>query len=108
MQINGANHTPNTSQFHTAIPTSCGRRSQPHASNPYAAWTVNAEGRLNTEVDVPEGLDTTRLQMSGMPRVTASVAAREKLRREVMEMTVDARQRLKDCKSIENGAISGG
>lgn len=25
-----------------------------------------------------------------------------------MEMTVDAKQRLKDCRSIENGAVSGG
>lgn len=46
--------------------------------------------------------------MSGTPSVTASVAASEKLRREVVEMTIDARQRLKDCKSIENGAVSGG
>jgi len=49
-----------------------------------------------------------RERVSGTPSVIASIAAREKFRRDVIDITVDARHRLKDCKSIENGAASGG
>lgn len=42
----------------------------------------------------------------GIPSRTASEAAREKLRTVVMEMTVDARQRLNALRSVEGGPIS--
>lgn len=41
---------------------------------------------------------------SGIPSRMASAAAREKLRTEVMDMTVDARQRLNDLRRDEMGA----
>lgn len=41
-----------------------------------------------------------------MPSVIASIAASEKLRREVMEITVDARQRLNDLRRTAKGATS--
>lgn len=40
----------------------------------------------------------------GMPRMTARTAAREKLRTDVADMIVDAKQRLNDLKSIQTGA----
>ena len=42
----------------------------------------------------------------GMPMKTARVAAREKLSREVMEMTADVKQRLKALRTMGNGACS--
>ena len=42
----------------------------------------------------------------GMPSAIASIAAREKLRSEIMEITVDARQRLKDLRRVGKGAAS--
>lgn len=41
----------------------------------------------------------------GTPRRTARTAAREKLRTDVADMTVDAKQRLNDLKSIQTGAV---
>ena len=41
----------------------------------------------------------------GIPRRTARTAAREKLRTDVADMTVDAKQRLNDLKSIQSGAV---
>jgi len=40
----------------------------------------------------------------GIPRRTARTAAREKLRTDVADMMVDAKQRLNDLKSIQTGA----
>jgi hypothetical protein len=41
----------------------------------------------------------------GAPRRTARTAAREKLRTDVADMMVDAKQRLNDFKSIQMGAV---
>jgi len=41
----------------------------------------------------------------GIPRRTARTAAREKLRTDVADMTVEAKQRLNDFKSIQSGAV---
>ena len=40
----------------------------------------------------------------GTPRRTARMAAREKLRTDVADMTVDTKQRLNDFRSIQTGA----
>lgn len=47
-------------------------------------------------------------RVRGSPRRIASVAAREKLRTDVMDITVEARQRFKDFTSDESGATVGG
>lgn len=43
----------------------------------------------------------------GTPIVRASIAAREKFSRDMIDITVDARHRFDDFRSIEVGATSG-
>lgn len=45
---------------------------------------------------------------NGMPRNTARVAAKEKLSTVMIEMTVDAKQRLSALSTSERGAVSLG
>lgn len=47
-------------------------------------------------------------KVRGSPRRTASVAASEKLRTDVIDITVDARQRFKDLTRDESGATVDG
>jgi hypothetical protein len=46
-------------------------------------------------------------RMRGNPRRIASVPAREKLRTDVMDMTVEARHRFKDFKRHASGVVVG-
>lgn len=93
-QISGANQTPSNSQFQIAVRVS----SKPNTSQPSARQTyaVNATKRVF-------GLQALELS-KGMARTTASEAASEKLRTEVIEITVDARHRFMDFKTIHRGA----
>ena len=45
--------------------------------------------------------------VSGTPMNTARVAAREKLSRDVMEMTAEVKHRLKALRTTDSGAFSG-
>jgi len=71
------------------------KRSQPRASIAYSANFAS-----------PAGLDREGAEsVSGRPIETASVAAREKFRTDVTEMTVEARHRLKDLSTMYFGAF---
>lgn len=97
-QTNGANQTPRTSQFHTAAFSS----SPPKTSHPAPRSTYRAY-RANPAALLLDGVE----RESGAPSRTASVAAREKFRRDVTDMTAEARQRLSDFTSPDTGARSG-
>ena len=93
--INGANHTPSTSQCHTACRTSSHTVSHPSAS---ATYTLYAESRTGRKEDADAARE------SGTPSRTARKAAREKLTTEVMETMVLAKQRRRDLSKVGSGA----
>lgn len=94
--MNGAKYPPKNSQSHTAWSiTFHAGANQKIARSRYANLEVN-------EVSIPSvGPENDK----GIPRRTARTAAREKLRTDVADMTVDAKQRLNDLKSIQMGAL---
>ena len=96
MQINGAKYPPKNSQSHTAWSiTFHAGENQKTARSMYASLDV-------IEVSTSSvGLENDK----GIPRRTARTAAREKLRTDVADMTVDAKQRLNDLRSIQSGAV---
>lgn len=95
MHTNGANQTPSNSQFWSACATSSPMNNHPRASTTYA---VNLPNRTISKDD---GVENDR----GRPTATASVAASEKLSTDVMETTVDARQRLNVLRIKWSGAL---
>jgi hypothetical protein len=100
MHVNGANHTPRISQFQTAFAVSSGAQTiHPNPSAIYAMY-------LMKRVNVPDE-DIGEARVKGRPRSTASVAAREKLRTDVMDITVEARHRFNDFTRMESGAVVG-
>jgi hypothetical protein len=93
---NGANQTPRTSQFLMAWATSCGvNRSHPRPRTVYSKNLSNRE----------TGDRVGEARVKGRPIRIASVAAREKFNTDVIEITVEARQRLNDFSIIECGAL---
>ena len=92
MHTKGANQTPSTSQFHSACRTSSwssGSQPVPRIAYPAAFAYLSLPG--------PENI-------RGKPNETASVAAREKLSTAVIEITVEARQRLMALRILCIGA----
>ena len=86
IHTNGANHTRRTSQFLRACVASPGaKKTQPRARTEYS---VNLASRPRVD-DAGDESD------SGIPMATARLAASEKLSTDVIEMTVEAKQRLK-------------
>lgn len=95
MHTKGANQTPRTSQFCKACVTSPSKRSQP---SPRRVYNENLSNPVTADF-AGDAKD------KGRPIRTANVAASEKLSTEVMEMTVDARQRLNDLRTMKSGAL---
>jgi hypothetical protein len=92
MQTKGANHTPNTSQSHIAICTSSpGNIIHGSASEIYNPYFRNEylPGEAND---------------SGRPKRIARDAAREKLRTEAIDITVEAKHRFRDFRRDQSGA----
>lgn len=95
MQMNGAKYPPRNSQSHIA-------------------WSITFHAGVNQKIakSMYASLEVREVNMSfvgpendrGTPRRTARTAAREKLRTDVADMTLDAKQRLNDLKSIQTGA----
>jgi len=103
MHVNGANHTPRISQFQIAFAVSSGAHTvHPSPSATYPRYLT----KRVTPCDEESGNEDARVR--GSPRRTARVAAREKLRTDVMDITVDARQRFKAFTRDESGATVGG
>jgi hypothetical protein len=102
MHVNGANHTPRISQFQTAFAVSSGAQTiHPNPSAIYAMYLMKC-------VNAPdEDMGDGEARVRGSPRRTASVAAREKLRTDVMDITVEARHRFNDFTRLESGAVVG-
>jgi hypothetical protein len=95
MHTNGANQTLKISQSQMAlIVSSRAHITQPNARKTYAAYLPS--------LTYNHRLDDTR--DNGSPKTTARVAAREKLRTVVMEITVDAKHRFNAFKTFERGA----
>jgi len=102
MHINGANHTPRISQFQIAFVVSSGAQTiHPNPSAIYAMYLTNRVTALDEDVGVGDA------RVRGSPRRIARTAAREKLRTDVMDITVEARQRFKDFTRNESGALGG-
>jgi hypothetical protein len=96
MQMNGVKDPPKNSQSHTAWSiTFHAVVNQNIARNKYASRKVTKVGASSV------GPENVR----GTPRRTARTAAREKLRTDVADVTVDAKQRLNDLNSIQMGAV---
>lgn len=95
MHTKGANHTLNTSQFHTACCTSPG----PSTSHPTASIAYKRHFTSRKMGERPSVED-----VSGTPRASANEAAREKLSTEMMEVTADAKQRLRERRRSGSGA----
>lgn len=92
--IIGANQTPNSSQFQIASRVSSGlNTNHPAARNMYAEYARRRVPCLHDEE-----------LMRGTARTTANEAASEKLTTDIIEMTVDARHRFMDFKTIQRGA----
>lgn len=96
MQVSGANHTPKISQFRMAFAVSSG--AQTIHPNPSATYTIYLKRRVTRESK--DGAARDR----GRPRRIARVAARGKLRTDVMDITVEAKQRFIDLISDDRGA----
>lgn len=96
MQMNGAKYPPRNSQSHTAwFITFHTGVNQKTAKSMYASLKVR---EVNISSTGPEN-------DRGIPRRTARTAAREKLRTDVADIMVEAKQRLNDLKSIQTGAV---
>ena len=94
--ISGANHTPNTVQYHIADPST---RRRVHA-NKSVMYNVNFVAlHSGDELELEDSV-------SGTPNSTARNAARGKLRTEVMEMSADAKHMFSDFSTRETGAGS--
>jgi len=91
-----------------------GAKCPPRNSQSHIAWSITFHAGVNqkTAKSIYANLNVREVNMSsvgpendrGTPRRTARTAAREKLRTDVADMTVDAKQRLNDLKSIQTGA----
>ena len=96
--IKGANHTPRMLQFHNEeLVTASAQSSSAHATR-----SIDFASRAA----LPSLADTDK-NVSGSPRTTHRRAASEKLSREVTEMSVDVRKRLKDLRIDDVGAADG-
>jgi hypothetical protein len=95
MPINGANQTPRISQCQMAsVISSPGIIIHPRPSTTYTTNLTNHADSRGDESD------------SGSPNRTARAAAREKLSTVMIEITVDAKQRLSDLRREEIDATS--
>ena len=91
MHMNGANHTPSNSQSHiVCCTTSCPTISQPRPKKIYRKYRMSLPG-IEDDGDESE---------SGRPSKTASKAASEKFSTEIIDVTVEAKQRLSDFNMI--------
>lgn len=96
MQMNGAKYPPKNSQSHTAWSITF------HTGiNQKIARSVYASLKAREDNIPSVGPENDK----GIPRRTAKVAAREKLRTDVADMTADAKKRLNDFRSIQTGAM---
>lgn len=95
IHVNGAIHTPRISQFQIIFAVSSGaNRSHPNPMVMYATYLI-----LRVAI-----LEDGEANDRGSPRRVAKVAAREKLRTDVMDITVEAKHRLSALINDERGA----
>lgn len=97
IQTNGVSQTESTCQLHKASSTCFwATRSHPKLKKEYPAYFIS---RIGIDVDEEE-------MARGTPSKTDKVAAREKLSSVIMDMTVEAMQRLRAFRTTDIEAVS--